>query len=199
VRVSHVVLCALVVAGCSDSPAAPRTVGESGSLSFAFTGARGAGTYTATGAVPANHEGTWGTAAWASSERNDTTNSLNIIGSLPHTSQTWDLATVELPRLIPGTDSIDGGNCSSEICAQVLVLFGTRVDDLSTEYFCVVNSGRLTLATISATHASGSFSGSGSCFDTAGIESPFAVTNGAFDVGILASPFRPSASPPDHP
>jgi hypothetical protein len=118
-RISRVMLGAIFVAGCSDSPGAPSTVGESGSLSFAFTGARGAGTYTAAGALPSNHAATLGTNAWASSQRDDTTSTLTVIGSIPHTSQTWDLATLELPRLTPGTDSIDISNCSSETCAEV--------------------------------------------------------------------------------
>jgi hypothetical protein len=194
-RILRVMLGAIFVAGCSDGPAAPATVGESGSLSFAFTGARGAGTYTAAGALPANRAATLGTAAWASAQRDDTTSTLTVIGSIPHTSQTWDLATLELPRLTPGTDSIDISNCSSETCAEVLVLFGTRIDDFSTEYFCIVLNGSLTLATISATHASGSFSGSGTCISTAGVETPFTLTNGAFDVGILTSPVVPGSPP----
>ena len=40
---------------------------------------------------------------------------------------------------------------------------------------------------------------SGSCFNSADVETPFTVTNGAFDVGILAAPITSGARLSDHP
>jgi hypothetical protein len=182
----RLVVCLVVVAGCSDGPTAPQTVGEPGSLSFAFTGAAGAATFTASGAVPSNHTTTLGTSSWAAAEQNDTTQTLAVLASAPRTRQTWDLVSVEFPRLSLGTENINP-TCGGISCAEILVLFSSRIDDGGFQYVCTLDSGSITLAAISATRASGSFSGTGSCFSSVDVQTPFTIANGTFDVGILTT------------
>jgi hypothetical protein len=174
----------VVLAGCGDSPTEP-TLGVSGSTSFTYTGAGAANatSYSASGAVPANFETTWGSSSWAAGGV-DGTAETDIIASVPRTSSTWDVAIITINRTTPGTSTISS-SCTANVCTSVSVIFNASQDLLTSySYFCTLTTGSVTISSASATNATGTFSGSGTCVNSADVESAFTITNGSFNVGI---------------
>jgi hypothetical protein len=172
-----------VVAGCSDSPTEP-TIGVSGSTSFSYTGAgaTSATSYSASGAVPANIETTWGSSSWAAGgvESGETA----IMASVPRASNRWDITIISIDRTSIGTSNIVA-SCSANVCTSVSVIFNVSQDLFSSfNYFCTLTTGSVTISSITSTNVQGTFSGSGTCSNPSDVETPFTVTNGAFNVGI---------------
>lgn len=170
----------VALAACSgDTITGPN--GESGSLSFSFTGAGGASSFNAAGAVPTGASTGYGASPWAIGSKDNANQIFDVLAAGPKTSTTWDIASVTIARLTVGSSAI---NCASEMCTGVAVLFGSAPGNNSYAFQCVLTTGTVTLAIISATRAVGTFSGSGQCIATSGATTPFAVANGAFDVGF---------------
>jgi hypothetical protein len=173
--------CALVFIGCSSSDTTAPTIGVSGSMSFAFTGG-GGGTFNATGSMPVNVATTFGTAPWAVAASNASSQTLIVEAAIPRGTNSWDFATIHVAGLTTGTRTI---GCTGQTCNDFAVFIETNTAESNYQFFCTLTSGSITVASISATHATGSFSGSGSCTgSTPGTPTAFAVTNGSFDVGI---------------
>jgi hypothetical protein len=169
----------LALVGCGDSTA-PATITKSGSVTFAFTGAGGAGTFSASGVPPANAATSLGTTQWAAGSTNGTT-SLDVVGVSPKTSTTWDLLSMEIPNQVVGSNAI-ATPCSTN-CPHLSIIFGsTSATATSFSFSCDVGTGTVTVATITSTRVTGTFSGTGSCEDFAGHVSSFTVTGGTFDV-----------------
>lgn len=187
---SLAVLAALAfAASCSDGPNEP-TVNASGSVTFAYNGGTlvNAGSYSASGGLPAS-ETAQATQQWAAGFR-DTQNSNNIgvVASVPRTGNRFDMAMLVFDRSTAGSSTIDP-NCSADNCAALIFMYNFSQSETATgEVMCGLETGTLTLATVSATRATGSFSGSGSCisFDDFNTESTFTVTNGSFDVPLIS-------------
>ncbi|HWL39979.1 MAG TPA: hypothetical protein VNO75_07055 [Gemmatimonadaceae bacterium] len=57
------------------------------------------------------------------------------------------------------------------------------------DFFCGLTSGTIVLTEVGSGRAQGTFSGNGSCITgTGGASSAFSVSNGAFDVALVAPP-----------
>jgi hypothetical protein len=57
------------------------------------------------------------------------------------------------------------------------------------DFFCALTSGTIVLTEVSSSRAKGTFSGSGSCVaGGGGASSAFSVSNGTFDVALVAPP-----------
>jgi hypothetical protein len=172
-----------LVACGSDTTTAP-TIGEVGSLSFSYTGAGVAGTatFSATGALPADTRSTFGTTPWAVGST-ATAGEIDIAASIPKTSTTWDFAILIINRTTVGTTTI-GDACGTGNCPTAYLASGTTLSDASPTFSCGLTTGTITIATITSTHVTGSFSGTGTCLSPDQVSSPFAMTGGTFDLGL---------------
>ena len=180
---------AAAVAGCSDSNE-PGTTGVAGQFTFSYTGAgvANATTFTANGAMPTNAIVNNGTNPWSVGyvDASATAPSTTIIGVVPRSSTTWDMALVNIDRTTVGTSNISS-TCTADNCTSVGVAFGSNQNETNYLYSCTLTSGTVNLTTINATTAAGTFSGTGTCFNSqTGAETPFTVTNGSFNVGITS-------------
>ena len=162
-------------AACSDSGPG----GSSGTVSFDYTGVI-SGNFNASGSMPLfmNTD-----RSWAVGIRDDTQGALAIAGILPSTSPKYHFATISIPRLTPGTETIDVANCTSN-CAALIVAFGNDDTAGSTDYFCGLETGTVVISSITEGRATGTFSGTGSCSDSVGTQTQFAITNGTFNVPV---------------
>lgn len=179
---------AVTVAGCSDSPNEPETVGVSGSLSFTYNGA-GAATatqYSATGAIPSNFGTNNGSQPWAAGAVDASSNATIVYAFVPNGSNSWNWSYIQINRTTVGSSTIDP-SCSSSTCTEFGVWFGMNSNGTNYTYICTLMSGTVNITAISATNATGTFSGTGQC-DVAGSTTPttFTVTNGNFNVGLTS-------------
>lgn len=181
---------ALVLAGCGDS-----TSPDASTFSFTYTGAGSANArpFSATGDVPPNlsASGTLGTSAWAAGAFDPASNFTFVAGVIPKSSTTYDFAAVGIARKTVGTSTIDS-SCgldveTTEECTGFLVFFGFQPDGDASDYDCFLTTGSVSITSVSDDRVAGTFSGAGTCFNgTTGFESPFSITNGAFNVGLSA-------------
>ena len=173
--VSIVLLGALA---CSDS-AGP----GQGSVSFTYTGA-GGGNFSASGDAAF----TTGT-SWAAGfvQRGET----HVGASNPRSGGLVDLAILRLERTTPGSESIDPA-CNidgSTSCTGMDFYLNFNGDGDTRDFGCALTSGTIVLTQVSSSRAKGTFSGSGICVDgTGGGSEGFSVSNGAFDVALVAPP-----------
>lgn len=169
--------------GCSDSTG-PGTVGESGSVTFTYTGAgaSSATSYNATGAIPVNVVTGFGSSAWAAGGIG--TNEVDILAVVPKGGNRWDVTSIVIGRTSIGTSTIDF-SCSANNCTRIDVLFGSNQNETNYTESCQITTGSVTITAITASTISGNFSGSGTCNNAAtGNDTPFTITNGAFSVGV---------------
>lgn len=183
---SIALLAVLAAVACSDT-SGPDTA-ASGSVSFSYTGAQ-SGTFNVTGAVssisaPSN------TQPWAIGIRDQATSSIGVVGNRPQSQGLYDVVVISANRLAAGTASIDA-NCDPNVnpsCDGVAVIFNaTGGQTASTMLVCVLASGTVTLASVSSTRATGSFSGAGTCVDKNSVTTGFTVSDGTFDVALTSS------------
>jgi len=168
---------------CSDS-SGPEV---RGSLAFTYTGA-GGGTFSASGDAPTFTAPPTGT-SWAAGyvEAGET----YVVGSRPRSSVLVDLAIIRLERSTPGSESIDPA-CNidgSASCTGMELLLNFNGNGDTGDFFCGLTSGTIVLTEVGSGRAQGTFSGNGSCITgTGGASSAFSVSNGAFDVALVAPP-----------
>lgn len=177
-----------VTVSCSDSPSGPNGA-ASGSLSFGYNGGTlvSAGSFAASGGLPASQTAQ-NTTDWAAGVRDDqSNNNISVIGSVPRAGSRVDLAMLMFDRSTAGTSTISV-NCDTETCPAVVFWYNLSESQNATgEVLCGLETGTMTLATVTTTRATGSFSGTGSCIslDDFTTETTFTVTNGSFDVPLL--------------
>ena len=181
------VLLAAAIAGCSDSPNEPDTVGVSGTLTFSYTGAGASSStvYTATGAIPSNVAVNNGTQPWAAGGVDASNNQTVVWGVIPKSGTTWDMSFITINRTTVGSSTIDPA-CTANNCTSVGVWFGANNNETNWTYLCELTSGTVTISAISSTNVTGTFSGTGTCITSSGVESAFTMSNGSFNVGVTA-------------
>ena len=181
-----------VHAGCGgDDPTSP--TGASGSLSFGYTGAGATNSsFSASGSIPATigsdtQGNSLGTNAWAAGSVSPTLNYTIIGASIPHGTNVWDVTSISIARKTVGTSNVDA-NCDSEAtnCTGVFVFFNFNPNGDTFGYLCSLATGTVTISAISSSNITGTFTGSGQCFTSAGATSNFTVTNGSFNVGVTS-------------
>ena len=168
---------------CSDSSGSETR----GSLAFTYTGA-GGGTFSASGDAPpfsAPPPGTSWVVGYVQA------NESFVAGSTPRSGGLIDLALLRVERTTSGSESIDPA-CNidgSASCTGMDFYLNFNGDGDTGDFFCGLTSGTIVLTEVSSSRAKGTFSGSGSCVDgTGGGSSVFSVSNGAFDVALVAPP-----------
>lgn len=188
-RIAIVATLSLLAACGSDSATGIIDGAISGSLSFNYTGG-GGGSYSASGAITsAALASSPYTTTWAMGFKDATDNSTNIAANIPKTGSTSDVAVITVKGQATGTFNIDV-NCfdtSSSTCNDVALLIGQSSNGQTFSNICTLSSGSITISTLSSTNAVGTFSGSGTCVTSAGAISAWAVTNGSFNVPLLAN------------
>ena len=167
---------------CSDSSGPTR-----GSLAFTYTGA-GGGTFSASGDAPPSSGPPTGT-SWAAGYLQ--ANQSFLAGSTPRSGVLIDLAILRAERTTPGSESIDSV-CNidgSASCTGMNFYLNFNGDGDTGDFFCGLTSGTIVLTEVSSSRAKGTFSGGGTCFDgTGGGSEASEVSNGAFDVALIAPP-----------
>jgi hypothetical protein len=190
---SIVALLALAVtASCGDSGTDPDEFAASGSVGFSYNGGTllAAGSYNASGGLPLNPNDTENR-TWAAGYRDtENTNNVGIVANVARGDRT-DVAIMYFDRSTAGTSTVDA-DCDIEAgdCAGMVFWYNLSESGTATgQVLCGLETGTMTIATLTATRATGSFSGTGSClgsdFTT---QSSFTVTNGSFDVPIVQDP-----------
>jgi hypothetical protein len=187
VKIARALFIALGVTlvSCSDSSTEP-TVGASGSLSFTYTGAGAANAtqYSATGAIPQNFIINAGSSSWAAAGGD--ADGVIVLSAIPQGGNSWNLTQININRTTAGTGTIDL-TCSTTTCTDMTVLFGANQNQTNYTFLCTIAQGAVEITAISSTNVTGTFSGTGSCHNgQTGTDTPFTVTNGAFDVGVTS-------------
>jgi hypothetical protein len=155
-------------------------------VQFGFTGSLlGNGSYSASGTLtsPSNPPSN---ANWAAGEKDESGPTTTIHALQTHSGgATIDEFLMTIPRTTTGSSTVDI-DCSSN-CADMLVFFGFNTTTGTTQFICGLESGTLSISSISESRVSGTFSGSGSCLDDNFADAgTFAVTNGTFNVALVS-------------
>ena len=158
-----------------------------GSVTFTYTGG-GGGTFTAAGAAP-DFDGPEPTTSWSVgyTEAGETF----IAASRPRTGGLNDLAGLRIQRTTAGSEPIDSV-CDDDgdvACTGMFLFINFNGNGDTGDFFCGLTSGTIVVTEISSTRAKGTFSGSGTCTaGTGGTPTAFTVTDGSFDVALVAAP-----------
>jgi hypothetical protein len=174
-----------LLAACKDSTS-PNTIGASGSVSFTYAGGN-SGSYSASGGITSTTTPDF-TRNWAAGARDQATTSIAIASVQAQANNTHDTFIMVIPRQTAGnaTVSVNCTETATTTCAALLVSFGeSNTNDQVFQRACGLDSGTLTITSISSTRVSGTFSGTGTCFTSTGGTSSFTVTNGSFDVALV--------------
>jgi hypothetical protein len=163
---------------CSEATAPAPLEG----LAFSYAGGL-AGTFSAGGEFDST-----GTKPWAGAWRLEGTPFLVIAAVSPRSGSTHDVVGLILPRTTPGTSTISTV-CPTDGCADLFATFGRENAGGGDGFLqgCHLVSGSVTIASITETRVTGSFTGTGACFSNSDGESSFSVTGGVFDLPLMSS------------
>ena len=177
-RLALVSIVLLGALACSDSAGPGR-----GSVAFTYTGA-GGGNFSASGDAAFTTGTSWAAGFVQTGET-------HVGASNPRSGGLVDLAILRLERTTPGSESIDPA-CNidgSTSCTGMHFYLNFNGNGDTGDFFCGLTSGTIVLTEVSSSRAKGTFSGSGTCVDgTGGASEVFSVSNGAFDVALVAPP-----------
>ena len=168
---------------CSDSSGP-----NHGSLAFTYTGA-GGGSFSASGDAPSLTTAPPPGTSWAGGYVE--TDESHVFGATPRSGGLIDVAILRLERTTPGSVSIDPAcNIDGSVsCTGMDFYLNFNGDGDTGDFFCGLTSGTIVFTDVSSSRAKGTFSGNGNCFDgTGGTSSAFSVSNGTFDVALVAPP-----------
>ncbi|MGH7636732.1 MAG: hypothetical protein ACREOK_03690 [Gemmatimonadaceae bacterium] len=153
-----------------------------GTVTFNFTGA-GGGTFNVTGGIPLSEDNFY-RQDWAIGARDDAEGVVGVTAVRAQGGGDFDQVLITIPRVTPGSATIEA-NCTDTDCAAFAFILGSHEDDiLSFEQSCVLTAGTLTIATLSSSRATGSFSGFGVCTSGSNVDTDFTVSSGTFDVVV---------------
>jgi hypothetical protein len=179
-----VVVALLGVLSCKDS-SGPNTLG---SLSFSFTGG-GGGTYSASGAAPSFSAPPPTATSWATGFVDGA--ETFIAASRPRSGVLVDLVLLRFGLTTTGTETIDPA-CNIDgtpACNGMDLSLNFNGNGDTADFFCSLTSGTIVVTSVSGGRAQGTFSGNGQCQPgTGGAPSAFSVSNGTFDVALVAPP-----------
>lgn len=187
-RHQALVACLSLLAACGSDSTAP-AVGVSGTVTFTYTGA-GGGSYSATGSLLSTaNQATAQTTTWSTGWKDNTDNSTNVFSNVPTTAALSNYIGIIISGQTSGAAPIvpTCQTTTTTSCTSVVFFTGFNANAGTWTYLCVLESGTVTIASISATNATGSFSGTGTCLSSALTASAFTITNGSFNVPLLAN------------
>jgi hypothetical protein len=173
---------ALVVSCGSDGPNEPS--GTTGTFSFSFAGTMISGSYSASGSLPANNS----TAQpWAVGVRETGENLIGVVAVSPRTGATgrYDMAILAIDRTTAGSASIDV-DCDPEgtvACSGMVLFYNLSDTGGAGDVLCGLEAGTITLASVTNSRVTGSFSGTGICINQDDAEEG---TNGTFNVPLVS-------------
>lgn len=158
--------------------------GLNGQMVFTYSGGL-SGTFNVTGQMPTS-QSAMETSSWAAGEVVTADNATYVAASTPRTASTHDLVFVQINRTNAGNATIDFDNCVATNCTTVFFLFGFA-NGSGTTFLqdCYLQTGTVTITSISATRAQGTFSGAGVCNTPGDTQTAFTVTGGTFDVALV--------------
>ena len=169
---------------CSDSSGP----GIGGSVAFTYTGG-GGGSFNAAGDAPSFLASPPTATSWAVGyvQAGET-----FIGaSSPRGGGRVDLTILRFQRTTAGSENIDAA-CNIDgdaACTGVELSLNFNGNGDTGDFFCGLTSGTIVVTEMSSSRAKGTFSGSGNCIaGTGGAVTGFSVSNGTFDVALVAPP-----------
>jgi hypothetical protein len=166
-----------LVASCGDSGTGSNNL--SGSLSFTYSGAI-SGSFSASGTLPVVTS--LDTQQWAVGLRDDSQGEVIVEASKPRTSTSHDVVVLFITRTTVGSSSVD---CGQNTCADLFFDFDADNSTGDAQQSCFLTSGTLAISTITTSRVTGTFSGTGACFDVGGGSASFTVNSGTFDVALV--------------
>jgi hypothetical protein len=172
------------VLACSDSS----EPGVRGSMSFTYSGG-GGGSFNASGDAPVFTAPPPTATSWAVGYMQS--GEINIGASSPRSGGRVDLAILRVERTTPGSASIDPAcNIDGDIaCTGMELSLNFNGNGDTADFFCALTSGTIVLTEVSGSRAKGTVSGNGNCIaGTGGSATDFTVSNGTFDVAVVAPP-----------
>lgn len=175
-----------LIVGCGKDSTGP--TGLNGQMGFTFSGAL-SGTFNVTGQMPTNPSALE-TSSWAAGDVQTSGSDAGIIAvaTTPRTASSHDYAIITVNRTTAGSDTIDPSNCATVVCTEVIAVFGvTNGSGASWLQDCVLLSGSITVTEVTSSRIRGTFSGDGECTTPTATSTSFTITNGTFDVPIVAS------------
>lgn len=177
-RLALVSIVLLGALACSDS-----TGPNHGSVAFTYTGA-GGGQFRVSGDAAFTSGSSWVAGYVQTGETH--------VGAVnPRSGGLIDLATLRLERTTAGSESIDPA-CDMDgvtSCTGMEFFLNFNGDGDTGDFFCGLTSGSIVLTEVTSSRAKGTFSGNGICVDgTGGGSEGFSVSNGAFNVALVAPP-----------
>jgi hypothetical protein len=164
----------LTAVACSSDATAPLPVEG---MAFSYSGAV-SGTFAASG-----QPDTTGTRPWAMAHRVPGASLMFLAAVRPRSATTHDVVAIIVPRVTPGMAKIENV-CPPEGCADLLATFGRQNGGSDFLQGCHITSGTVTIMTITDQRVTGTFQGTGSCFNNEDGESTFEVTAGSFDLSL---------------
>jgi hypothetical protein len=172
------------LAACGSDSTGPKNPGnsggKSGSVRFSYTGGgTSGGTFKAEGAMPASGD----LGNWAGGARfDDDEDSAIVLTGATRQGSKYNTMAIQLDGNTAGTYTFDS-DCNVR-CAYGAIAFGLSSWTDTADRACVLTEGQVTLTTISATQAKGTFSGEGVCLSGGSTIESFQVTGGTFDLPL---------------
>lgn len=99
-----------------------------------------------------------------------------------------DAALLFITRTTVGSTTIAGG-CNPDVEVCDMVYFGVNLSeaDNNFNFICLLTSGSIAIGETTDARIKGTFSGSGICGTPSGGSATITITNGAFDVPLVAT------------
>jgi hypothetical protein len=168
---------------CSES-SGPNILG---SMTFTYTGG-GGGTFSASGDAPSLTAPPTAT-SWAVGFVGE--GGTEVGASKPRSGGLVDLAVLRFQRQTVGSVNIDA-NCDIDgdvNCNGMILFLNFNGNGDTGDFFCGLTTGTIALIEAPMGRFKGTFSGTGNCVaGTGGAVTAFTVTNGTFDVALVAPP-----------
>ena len=167
--------------GCGGDSTGPS--GTSGTITFTFAG----GTFTVTGAATQSGATTTTYVLGSVDPSIGTNGQTLVIGNKALGGDKSDVILIGISRATVGSASAaadcdpDGEACSGMVFLQNFGGSGGTYDAI-----CAMETGSLAITEVSASRVKGTFSGAGECVSGTNQTSAFTVTNGSFDVALVA-------------
>lgn len=178
----------VLLSACGGDDGPTGNTDLNGSMSFGYTGA-GGGAFNVSGGAPALSANI-GAQNWAAGYRDVASNFTGAYGVRARSGGRYDMMIVGIARTTVGSSTVSA-SCDPDLgeeCSGFAFLLNVSEADGNYDFICFSETGSLAISSLNSdnTRAAGTFTGTGSCVSGSGTLSSFTVTNGSFDVRLLA-------------
>jgi hypothetical protein len=98
-----------------------------------------------------------------------------------------DFVMFSIGRATVGTSDVENTcNVDSDVCTGLNFFKNFDGNGDLFDLACYLETGAIAITEVTSTRVKGTFSGAGTCIDNSQVETAFTVTNGSFDVALVA-------------